>query len=100
MVHTYTHYLCSGALMTNRLDLFENAKATCVGLLNERPGNPAIESIVAQLDYLISIEDGTTSDRTKLRDITIGVLAAREIEPLNMEVAEVLHAVAGEARRM
>ncbi len=86
--------------MTKRLELLEHAKTACGGLLAERPGNPAIESIMSQLDYLIALEEGTSSDRTRLKDITIGVLAAREIELLDMDIAEILHAVAGEARRM
>jgi len=55
---------------------------------------------MSQIEYLLSLERGSSTDRSRVKDINIGVLAAREIEPLSMETAEILHAVAGEARHM
>ena len=86
--------------MTKRLELFEQARTACGKLLAEWPGKRAIQLIISQLEYLIALEEGTSSDRTRLKDLTIGVLAFREIEPLSMEIAELLGTVADEARSM
>ena len=59
----------------------------------------AIRSIVVQLEYLIGLATGETRDRSKLRDISIGVLAVREIEIRDAALAELLEAIAAEARR-
>ena len=83
-----------------RVEMFRNAVSGCAELQDKRPGNPAVISILAQLEYLIAVETGENPDRTRLKDIIIGVLAAREIEPLDMKLAEQLHGVAGEVRLM
>jgi hypothetical protein len=83
-----------------RLTLFHNALDGCKRLQVIYPASRPIQSIIAQLDYLIALETGQCSDRTRLKDINIGVLAAREVEDMDMQVAELLHTVSAEARRM
>jgi hypothetical protein len=86
--------------MSERLNLFEYALVACRRLLVQYPGNGALQSIQKQLEYLIGLESGAHADRTRLREIIIGVQAAREIEPLDEGVAESFYKVAREAELM
>lgn len=83
-----------------RLSLFQKALDACKQLQSLYPAVVTIQSIINQLEYLIALESGRSTDRSRLKDIVIGVQAAREIEPLGLGVAELLYEVDGEARRM
>ena len=61
---------------------------------------PTIASIVRQLDYLIALESGQSTDRSRLKDVVLGVQAAREIEALDERCAETLHEVSARVRAM
>ena len=74
----------------NRIELFNTAKRDCEQLEARYPECRALQSIKAQLDYLISLESGSNKDRSRIKDIIIGVLAAREIEPRDIALAELL----------
>lgn len=84
----------------NRKKLLETGKRKCQLLLDRYPGNTALLSISKQIDYLIGVEYGSIVDRTELKDIIIGVITAREIEPLDQDAAETFHQIASEAREM
>lgn len=49
------------------------------------------ESIVNQLNFLISYFQGVNSDREKLFELTFGHLAAREIDPREEEIISALN---------
>jgi hypothetical protein len=83
-----------------RIELFEKAAAACKEFLRTHPTNQAIQSIIKQIEYLISLETGKNRDRKRLKDVSIGILTVREIEPLDMDLAEKLHEVSAEARQM
>ncbi len=55
--------------------------------------NPLMESIDIQLDYLMHILDNSISDKTRLKDITIGIIAVREIEGIDDDLAELLYEI-------
>lgn len=84
----------------DRLFLFEQGLNRCRALLALHPDSPALMSIEKQIEFLIDLEKGLTSDVSRLREITIGVLTVREVEPLDGEVAKVLYQVASEARHV
>jgi hypothetical protein len=84
----------------NRAELFDKAKRESEALSKEFPELPTIRSIMHQIDYLTQLTKGTTNDRSRLKEIVIGIQAAREIEPLNLELAELLYEVDAEARKM
>lgn len=84
----------------NRIELFEKAKVAMAELLAEFPEAEAATSVSNQLDYLISLENGSESDRGRLAEIIIGVLVAREIEPRSDEAADLLYQVVDEVDRM
>lgn len=86
--------------MSDRLKLFETAQKKCADLSAQYPFNRALVSIGRQIEYLIGLERQTHSDRSRLSEITIGVLTAREVEPLDEDAAEIFYKVAGEVRNM
>lgn len=59
---------------------------------------PPFPSIAAQLSYLLDLSEGRTKDRSRLAEIILGVQAAREIEQLDNEFAEILHDISSEVR--
>ena len=86
--------------MSERQQLFEKALRKCNELLNQYPNHGALLAIARQIEYLHGLETGVNPDRSRLKEITIGVLTAREIEPLDEDVAELFYKVSGEANRM
>src|SRR4051812_14107380 len=58
-----------------------------------------ILSVIEQLEYLIGLESGSQLDRSKLRQINIGVIAAREIESGDPTLATWLYEISDEVRR-
>ena len=82
-----------------RTRLFEHALGECDRLLTRFPGRQPLLSIRRQLEYLLVLARGEP-DRSRLRDITIGLLTAREVETLSAEAAEVFYQVAAEVRLM
>jgi len=84
----------------DRIALFERGLERCRALLLQHPNSRALRSIEKQIEFFIDLEMGRTSEVNRLQEITIGVLTAREVEPLDEEVAELLYELASEARRM
>lgn len=56
--------------------------------------------MINQLDYLVELESERRQDPERLADIIIGVLALKEIQPIEPELAEVLDAVVSEVELM
>lgn len=86
--------------MNERLELLETGKRKCDLLRARYPNNAALASVAKQIEYLTGLEQGTHSDRSRLKDITIGVLTAREIEPLDDDAAETFYQIAGISKEM
>ena len=84
----------------NRLNLFRTANESAERLLLTYPDSVALKSVMAQLRYLIDVEAGVSEDTSKLGQINIGVLAAKEIEDMDAGVAEELYAVTAEVKKM
>jgi predicted metal-dependent hydrolase len=69
--------------------------------LEKYPEEIALDSVRNQLIYLLGLVEGTHEDRSKLSDITLGLLGARELDGVIPEqLTELLCEVQGEARRM
>jgi hypothetical protein len=66
----------------------------------ENPNFGVLKSIILQLEYLVAIELGTEKDRSRLKDIVIGAQAAREIDSVDLKLADVLYQVAEAVERM
>ncbi|MGF6415783.1 immunity protein Tsi6 family protein [Paraburkholderia sp. MM5482-R1] len=86
--------------MNQRLSILQSALTASEQLLARYPENNALQSINVQLKYLMSVASGEESDRSRLKEIIIGVLTAREIESLDEDAAELFYKAADEARRM
>ena len=50
--------------------------------------------------FSIELEEGKHTDWERLKDITIGVLTVREIEPLDQTLSELLYQVVDEVTRI
>jgi hypothetical protein len=83
-----------------RLPLFQKALDETESLHRAYPDVQTLQSIANQIKYLISLATGASTDRSRLREIILGVQAAREIEPLNRDLADLLYRVDEEAKRM
>jgi hypothetical protein len=64
------------------------------------PSSRALQSILQQLEYLIDLQSGRTSDKSRLKDINLDVLAAREIEDRDQNTARILYSVYAEVKGM
>ncbi len=80
--------------------LLELGRSKCDVLIGKHPNSAALSSVLRQIEYLIGIADGSISDRSRLKEITIGVVTAREIEALDMDAAETFYQIASEAKLM
>lgn len=84
----------------SRVDLFLKAKAGAERLQQQYPEDSSIESVIKQLSFLVELELGERSDSVRLNDIIIGVLALKEIDPLDPDLAELLYSVNAEVGTM
>jgi hypothetical protein len=86
--------------MTGKADLFEKALASSRKALERAPYMFPLKSVIAQLQYLIDLSNGKISDKAELETINIGQIAARDIETFDPALAELLHDVSAEVRKM
>jgi hypothetical protein len=84
----------------NREKLFRKAIDEISMLASEDPSFQTGPSIIAQLTYLLGLETKAISDRSRLKDIILGIQAVREVEPRNTAIADTLYQVSGEIGRM
>lgn len=84
----------------SRQQLLKLGRHKCGMLLAQYPSSTALLSVSRQIEYLIGIDSGSVTDRSRLKEITIGVITAREIEPLDDDAAETFYKIASEARQM
>lgn len=84
----------------SRQQLLELGRQKCSALLAQYPSSTALLSVLRQIEYLIGLDNGTITDRSRLKEIIIGVLTAREIEPLDDDAAETFYQIASEAKQM
>ena len=53
---------------------------------------PAIyNSVIAQLNWLVDFFEGKSEERNKLKDLTFGHYAVRELDPREIELVEALN---------
>ena len=69
-------------------------------LMSKYPELKTLESINNQLRYLLDLCDGRTQDKSKLTSIILGIQAAREIEQLDEDLADLLYKVNEQAMSM
>ena len=79
------------------IELFNAAMNQCNQMLQLFPDNGALKSIEKQLSYLLALSKRESTDISRLKDICIGVLAARELESLGMDI-EIFYQVQSAAK--
>jgi hypothetical protein len=79
------------------LDLVEKARKENEALLSGHPDQPPLASIQRQLEYLRDYAGGQ-ADGGRLKDINVGLIAAREIEGWNDKLADILHKISAQVR--
>ena len=77
----------------DKVETVKKAKNTLDKRLELAPDFPIFKSIEAQLKYLLSILEGVSKDRSRLKEINVGVLAVREFEESALELASDLRSV-------
>lgn len=80
------------------IELFRRALAKTIKLQASYSWSKPLQSVVEQLQYLIEEETGKERDHSKIAQINIGIIAAREIEDMDADVANELHKVADSVR--
>ena len=81
-----------------RIAIFQKALDEVLELRVRSPEFSIAQSMELQLRYLIDVESGRNPDRSRLKDIILGVLAAKEFE--THPLAETLFPAAAEADAM
>jgi len=84
----------------NRLLLFKQTLEKCQERLKQSPDSQPLRSIEKQLEYLIDLEAGRRSDVQLMANLNLGLLAARELEPHDMELANLIYDVTKAVKEM
>lgn len=74
------------------LEKVEETKAM-LAKFKERKSNPVIESIGIQLDYIYESLTTTGADISWMKDINVGLLAVREVEGIDDNLANNLYEI-------
>ncbi len=74
----------------NKFELISSAKKIISKRLNQSNEFDIYHSIDAQLNYLSDLIDNKISDRTKLKEINVGLYAIREFEESDPELSNIL----------
>ncbi|MGI4791472.1 MAG: immunity protein Tsi6 family protein [Janthinobacterium lividum] len=70
-----------------RIEIFQQALDGCRKIGQQFPDNPLLKSAQIQMQYLIDLESGKRQDRERLSEINIGLIAVREIEGVDDDLA-------------
>lgn len=73
--------------------VLQNAKRLVSTRLTSAPDFTIFQSIDAQLDYVEKVLRDSSADRSRLKDINVGLYAVREFEESDPEFAEELKKV-------
>ncbi len=84
----------------DRLALFKKTLIETQILQQRYPSLETLRSVINQIKYLIYLESNTYSDRGRLSEIILGVQVARELEPIDQNLADLLYKVDEESRKM
>ncbi len=71
-----------------RIEVFQQALDGCRGLGQQFPDNPLLKSAQTQMQYLIDLEQGERDGGGCLSDINVGLIAVREIEGVDDDLAD------------
>lgn len=83
-----------------RIELFEIALIKTEETFKKFPNFFVLSSAIDQLKYLLDMENKNIRDLSILKKMTIGQIAARDVDSLDANLADLLHKVSGEIRKM
>lgn len=83
-----------------RIDLLNKALVMSEKKYKNNPNYFILKAVIAQLEYLSAVANGHTKDFSKLNTIIIGRMTAHDIDNWDPKLAEILHLVAAEAKKM
>lgn len=72
------------------LEYVDKALAITIDRRDGCPQFPVYTSLINQLMYVRSVFDGTEQDKSRLHDLTLGAIGAKEFEDTDAELARVL----------
>jgi len=81
------------SISTDSRKMLSDAAALMAQRLAAAPAFDLFESIAAQLAYLEGLADGTNTDRSLLSKVNVGLLAVREFEESDPDLATALKRV-------
>lgn len=73
------------------IETLKDAKEKLAAFRIGRESKRLLLSIDHQLDYLIQVMEENNSDQSRLKDINLGIIAVREIEGVDDQLAELLY---------
>ncbi len=79
--------------MNDKTRTLKTALASCEDHHRTMPDCQPLQSIKAQLTYLLELAEGRSTDRSRLDGIIVGLYAAREFESRDMSFANLLYEV-------
>lgn len=74
----------------NRIQLIEAALRDCELLMLKNPAGGPFDYVAIQLRYLLDLLKGDQKDRSRLKDINVGLIAIREFDTRFPEFADKL----------
>jgi hypothetical protein len=78
----------------NKNEIIERALQECESLMKQHPTCSPLEYVAVQLRYLKGLLAGEHSDKSRLKDINVGLIAVREFSTRFPDFTEQLFAVA------
>jgi hypothetical protein len=72
------------------LEYVDKALAITMDRRDSCPQLPVYTSLINQLMYVRSVFDGTERDKSRLHDLTLGIIGAKEFEDTDAELARAL----------
>jgi hypothetical protein len=78
----------------NKAEIILQALQECESLKQQHPTCPPLDYVAVQLRYLLGLVNGEHSDKSRLKDVNVGLIAIREIDTRFPEFADQLMAVA------
>jgi len=78
----------------------ERALKKCDELGSTHTEDPVFDSIRLQLEYLAALDRGTITDRSRLKDIILEFQAAKEINTVDEEFAQLLFEIDARSKEM
>lgn len=72
----------------NKIEIIQTALQECEALMRQNPSAGPFDYVAVQLRYLLGLVKGEINDKSRLKDINIGLIAIREFDTRFPEFAD------------